>query len=191
MHSYVELIETVKMDFLALLTVFALIFGASIGSRLDPLADNSVEERIMGGNAVRRGEFPYMVSLRSNRPYNNSVAGLNHCGGSLISNRWIISAAQCTKRHTKSTLVVVVGAHHYYNDGKMYKLSQIVNHPTYNLKNRRNDLTLLQTIETIQFNEFVKPIALNKKVVGAGLEAKFTGWGAIWYNGQGHQVLQN
>lgn len=42
---------------------------------------------IIGGNEAKDGQFPYMVSLR--------LYGSHMCGGSIISDHWILTAAHC------------------------------------------------------------------------------------------------
>lgn len=43
--------------------------------------------RIVNGLDASQGQFPYQISLRKN--------SMHHCGGSIITNRFILTAAHC------------------------------------------------------------------------------------------------
>ncbi|CAG2165208.1 unnamed protein product [Oppiella nova] len=51
-----------------------------------------VQTRVVGGQAAEPNELPFMVSLQAN----DSSKNLKHfCGGSILNNRWILTAAHC------------------------------------------------------------------------------------------------
>jgi secreted trypsin-like serine protease len=51
-----------------------------------PLSNN--RHRITGGSVAERGQFPWQVGL--------IIGGSSFCGGSLISERWVLTAAHCS-----------------------------------------------------------------------------------------------
>lgn len=65
----------------------AVVLSVSNGFVLN---DFEIEPRIINGQNSTRGKFPFYVFLRIN--INGRTA---KCGGSLISNQWIVSAAHC------------------------------------------------------------------------------------------------
>lgn len=144
--------------------------------------ENINDNRIWGGKTAKRGQFPYMASLRHPNQVNGTTYWQNHvCGGGILSSRWIVSCAHCTDNLFSNTsfLVIVVGSHHISNDGQLYRLDRIVKHPAYVYNHLRNDISLLRTNENIQFNAFVQPIPLRKQFVGPDTAAIISGWGFV------------
>lgn len=73
------------MNFLSLLLVVnILVIGSSLASRF---SRDEVNERIVGGFETWIEKLPWMSSLR----FSNS----HLCAGSIISERWILTAATC------------------------------------------------------------------------------------------------
>lgn len=159
--------------------ILAVIIASSESSRLQ--SDRFTDGRIVGGETARPGQFPYQVSLRVPIRVNGTQVYTHNCGGSIISNRWIVSAAHCTQlgNSNPSRVQIFVGAHNYSNDGQSHTLDRIVNHPRYNSGRFLNDISLLQTTQRIQFNDLVRPIALRKQFVDGGIQGIISGWGHV------------
>jgi len=64
--------------------------------------------RIVGGEESLPGEWPFMVALIT--PGQEPFPG-QFCGGSLISARWVLTAAHCVLGKTPDDIDLIIGAH--------------------------------------------------------------------------------
>lgn len=91
-HNFVQvLIEAmgVTEGFALLLLVISAVRGIELGHAIS--IKTPTEGRITGGSLAAEYEFPYQVGLSI-----EIVPGqFTWCGGSLISNVWVITAAHC------------------------------------------------------------------------------------------------
>jgi len=69
---------------------------------------NNGQKRIIGGEDAQTNEFPWMAAL-----FNKSNVNVNgfFCGGSLISNHHVLTAAHCVHDSRAKDLVVTFGDH--------------------------------------------------------------------------------
>lgn len=92
---------------------------------LTSLALAEISPFIVGGNDAATGQFPYMVSLR----YVGTPA--NHgCGGGIINQRWILTAAHCLIGIQDTQVICSVGSNRL-TGGTLYQSSRIVRHPRF------------------------------------------------------------
>jgi trypsin len=138
-----------------------------------------LQGRIVGGSEAVLGQFPYQVSLKSTMTANRA----HFCGGSIINNRWILSATHCTINRAQNTILIVVGSVLLNSGGVTHISSRIINHPNYDRDTIANDVSMVQTSTYITFNENVQPIALGSAFIGAGVNAIITGWGGTAVTG--------
>lgn len=137
------------------------------------LNENTNMNRIIGGQTAKRGQFPYQVSLRFSEH-------LHLCGGSIIKHDWIITAAHCTFRTNFEYMAIAVGAHHITDDGYLYSIQNIVEHPKFTIWALTADISLIQTCQSIVYSADIQPIAIGtKEYIDGGIEAVASGWGTI------------
>merc|ERR1711874_967264 len=107
--------------------------------------------RIVGGEEAADGEFPWQVALR---PF-GAIGSTHFCGGSIIDKDWILTAAHCCAGQIPATMHVVAGGiklNNFENEEETRNLDHIISHPNY--------ACLLKLKESLEWTDFVKPIAL-------------------------------
>lgn len=127
--------------------------------------------RIIGGNEAEPDQFPYQISVRD--------ADYGHfCGGSILSNRWIMTAQHCVGFYTYAEEVfIVAGTHRSVSGGDEYPIDLIVNHPEYSSDLLTNDISLMRTSFPIVFDDRVASIPFSNEHIGAGVPTRTSGWG--------------
>ncbi|XP_037817079.1 brachyurin-like [Lucilia sericata] len=120
-----------------------------------------LEGRITNGELAKPGQFPYQVGL--SLVFGNKGAW---CGGTLISNRWVLTAAHCTDGADGVT--VYLGATDIKNDNekgqqRIYSSkSYIVVHADWDASTMSNDISLIKLPVPIEFNDLIQPATLPK-----------------------------
>ncbi|XP_072551752.1 ST14 transmembrane serine protease matriptase a [Salminus brasiliensis] len=149
--------------------------------------------RIVGGQDATEGEWPWQVSLH----IKNSI---HVCGASIISDRWLVTAAHCVQDEGATRLSqpgswdVYLGLHTQKMLEKAEKrsLKKVVAHPNYNAYTYDNDIALMELDQPVTFRDSIRPICLPSAAYDfpVGKTVWITGWGATREGGSGATVLQ-
>lgn len=156
------------MNLISLLNFITFLFACGSARRLEAFS------RIIDGIEAEKGQFPHQVSVKL------SLTHKHICGGSIVSDKFILTAGHCFERDDKPTdIFVYFGALDIINDGIVMNLEKIIIHPSFDIRKLTNDITILKTIGTIIFSDFVKPISLpTQNVLADGqMDVTVTGWG--------------
>lgn len=134
----------------------------------------SAQPRIIGGLAASIENFPFFALLEIKKEFNEAIAPwISYCGGSVLSDRWIMTAAHCLESDIpfpnadEMTVSVVVGV----DDRKIDNFDQLkrkvqsnFTHEEFNSTGElNNDIALIKLQEPIKFNEKVATIGLPRK----------------------------
>eukprot|EP00918_Siedleckia_nematoides_P006508 GHVU01014173.1.p1 GENE.GHVU01014173.1~~GHVU01014173.1.p1 ORF type:complete len:268 (+),score=15.85 GHVU01014173.1:69-872(+) len=138
-------------------------------------AQNVEESRIVGGQNAKPNEFPYQVSLQQ--------SGKHFCGGSIISQSWVVTAAHC---NVGGDITVVAGEHDFRResgDEQTRNAVDFIVHEDYQ-KDKNNgvgpdDIALITVDRPFTLNGKVKAIKLPEADSYPTGRAVVSGWGSI------------
>ncbi|CAO2589848.1 Chymotrypsin-like elastase family member 2A [Lemmus lemmus] len=172
------------------ITVLAAIIACA-SSCGDPTYPPNLSTRVVGGEDAVPNSWPWQVSLQ----YQSLGRWSHTCGGTLVANNWVLTAAHCIS--TSKTYRVVLGRHSLSTSesGSVTVLvSKLVVHEKWNANNvaNGNDIALIK---------LASPVTLTSKIQTACLPAAgtilannypcyVTGWGRLQTNGATPDVLQ-
>ncbi|XP_054843413.1 anionic trypsin-like isoform X2 [Eublepharis macularius] len=137
------------------------------------------DDKIVGGYTCARNSVPYQVSLN---------AGYHFCGGSLINDQWVLSAAHCYK----SRIQVRLGEHDIMQTegGEQFVDSErVIRHPKYNSWLLDNDIMLIKLSQPVGLSSQIAPITLPHGCAAPGTECLISGWGNTLSNGVNYPDL--
>jgi len=142
--------------------------------------------RVIGGDTAVPHSWPWQILLlKSGRPM---------CGGSLVSPKFVITAAHCVSRsrHRPASFSVRVGEHNKASDSDDHEATHQVKRITVHYKYKRlnNDIAILELEKPVLMNKWVSPVCLPNKDVPVGTECYITGWGKTRHPGTMTSILQ-
>lgn len=151
--------------------------------RYDDYKCPNVVDLIVGGEQARVGEFPHQALLGYNSE-NNKVEF--KCGGSLISKRFVLTAAHCSKGGEVPTVVRLAELDLVVDDDDQvdFDVEQFIKHPLYSKKQAYHDIALVKLAQDVYFTKMIRPACLWTGNALNTSAAMATGFGHTEYGGK-------
>jgi len=149
-----------------------------------PAIKPDTSTNIVGGKDAIPYSWPWQVSITRKR---NATHFGHTCGGSLISNQWILSAAHCFGDTSLGTYQIKLGVYNQFNANepgeKILKLSEIHVNPKYATQGPKYDSSVLKLAEPVELTDHISPVCLptkqDEEQPTGGTGVFLTGWGKI------------
>ncbi|KAB0805516.1 hypothetical protein PPYR_02486 [Photinus pyralis] len=143
-------------------------------------SDRMLSKRIIGGDEAKFAQFPWQAHLK---------ISTYQCGGALVSQRFVATAAHCVARASPKDIIVYLGELDTQNTGRVFEeapserheVKKKILHPFFKFRSTqpdRYDLALLELKRNAGYNFHIMPICLPEPDVDLrGKTAIVAGWG--------------
>ncbi|XP_029954229.1 serine protease 27 [Salarias fasciatus] len=138
------------------------------------------ENRIVGGVSAQEGAWPWQVDIQTEKGH--------VCGGSIISENWVLSAAHCFPNPNDVRSYVIYAGRHQLNGFNPHEsshfVSQVVVPSGYNEPHGGKDVALVRLSSPVQWSNHIRPVCLPSSGIlfSADMTCYVTGWGDIREN---------
>ncbi|KAJ6640320.1 Serine protease snake [Pseudolycoriella hygida] len=146
---------------------------------------------IVGGEVAKAGEFPHMAVIGWTS--NGEVDW--KCGGSLISEYFVLTAAHCSSVYGIPPDIVRLGDQNLVRqddkaEPQEYRVASVIVHPDYRHSSNYFDIALIRLAPQVTFTRFIRPACLWQSYYVNSTKTIATGWGQLEFAGDRSDELR-
>ncbi|KAM3875053.1 coagulation factor X [Diretmus argenteus] len=146
------------------------------------------DTRIVGGRLEKQGESPWQVLIRRSD-------GFGFCGGTLVSDRWVVSAAHCFQETPDHVTIGDYDKKRPDPGEQVIKVQKVVVHPHFHSFTYDSDVALLYLAQPVVRGPAAIPACLPDAHLAQYLLRKdnrgmVSGWGVTQYLGRSSRFLR-
>lgn len=135
---------------------------------------DDLDGRIVNGVDTTIAQHPYQVSLQT-------VSGGHFCGGSIINEDTVVTAAHCLQTYTAKQLRVRLGSTNYKIGGELVAVRAFTFHQNFKMNTMAFDVGVMRLATPVRESPNVRYINLAHTAPKTGTAAVVTGWGSKCY----------
>jgi trypsin len=140
-------------------------------------------QQIVGGTRASIADHPYVVYL-------STADGFQFCGGTLVDDNKVVTAAHCTAGKKPADLVVVAGREDKNSGaGVVSPVRTIWVHPEFSDVRSGADVSVLTLTQRVPYQPLPLPAKDDADLYRPGQPGLILGWGRVASNGQSSQFL--
>ncbi|XP_032306001.1 chymotrypsin-like protease CTRL-1 [Drosophila ananassae] len=153
-----------------------LVLQASSVEFLDPECSASpATPRILNGRPADTLSNQWLVFLQNEVTENS----FTFCGGSLITNRFVLSAAHCKGELNMYAILGEYNISRIFETKNKVLVDSKILHPDYNSTEIKHDIALFRLSRRVEYTYFIRPVCLPMNYDGLNIvfNLNVTGWG--------------
>jgi secreted trypsin-like serine protease len=154
------------------------VSAAAIG-----LTQASADQQIVGGSRASIADHPYVVYLTTKE-------GFQFCGGTLVDDNKVVTAAHCTAGKQPTDVMVVAGREDKESGaGTVSPVREIWLHPQFSDVRSGADISVLTLAQRLPYQQLELPKTDEVSLYAAGQPGLILGWGRTAVDGQPSRYL--